>query len=475
MQETVSEFPLQKILRNFTLLSAAELISKAVLFVATAYLARTLGPAGFGMIGFAVAVVTYFRMIVDGGLGVHGIREVARNPSQSQKIVTSILGLRILLVVIAFAVVYGFTVVANRPALEEKIILLYALTFLPFALSLDWYFYGREKASWVAAGLLITQLAFASGIIVLIQRFEDVIRVPVIQTAAEGLAAIVLLAAYFKSEKLNFSALSKKFLQQTLSASAPIALSHAMRTINYTFDIVLIGFLMPPEPVGWYSASYRFVYFLIGFGMLYFQAFLAPISRSLQEGKESASLLLSQSLKTGAIAVLPAAAGTTLLAPQLLRLIFGTGYEGSIIPLQILIWSAALIILNGNFRQTLIASEEQRKLLPFTAESAALNIILNLLLIPRYGLAGAAWATVLSELLLLALCFRSVLKLGISISVGSSLLGPIFCTLLMSAVLYFTAPYGLVLAICFAVILYFAALIITRTVSVNVLERRAGS
>ena len=89
-----------------------------------------------------------------------------------------------------------------------------------------------------------------------------------------------------------------------------------------------------------------------------------------------------------AIVVLPAAAAITLLAPQLLQLVYGAGYEGGIVPLQILIWSAALIILNGNFRQTLIAFEEQKKLLAFTTASAVVNVSLNFLLIPRYGLTG---------------------------------------------------------------------------------------
>ena len=213
------------------------------------------------------------------------------------KLSPSILFLRILLVFVAVAGVYLFTIIADRPLLEENLILLYTLTFFPFAVLLDWYFYGKEKAGWAAAASLITQFFFVAGVFLFVRNSIDIQKPPMIQTFAELIAALFVLGGYFMYGRIEFSAINIQNIKRIASASAPIALSNAMRTVNFTFDIVLIGFLFPPEPVGWYTAAYRFVYLLVGFGMLYFQAFLAPISRSVQDSAESASKLLTESFK----------------------------------------------------------------------------------------------------------------------------------------------------------------------------------
>ena len=78
----VSESPpgSRSVLENFLALGSGIVVSKAVAFIGTAYLARRLGVYGFGVIGFATAVCSYFAIALRGGFGPMGTRQVARQP-----------------------------------------------------------------------------------------------------------------------------------------------------------------------------------------------------------------------------------------------------------------------------------------------------------------------------------------------------------------------------------------------------------
>jgi O-antigen/teichoic acid export membrane protein len=94
----------------------------------------------------------------------------------------------------------------------------------------------------------------------------------------------------------------------------------------------------------------------------------------------------------------PIGVGGALLARPIVNVLFGPNYSASVPALQLLAWSAVLVTMRGNFRHTLNAVGLQRLDLACAAAAAAFNIVLNLLLIPRFGINGAASATVISEI-----------------------------------------------------------------------------
>src|SRR5690606_8655238 len=109
--------------------------------------------------------------------------------------------------------------------------------------------------------------------------------------------------------------------------------------------------------------------------------------------------LLDKSVRLTAVVGVGLGVGGSMLARPGFELLYGAQYLDSVLPFQILIWSVTLLFINRNFRVLLVSFDHQRYQLLVVASAAGLNVGLNLLLIPLYGLAGAAVATVLSELL----------------------------------------------------------------------------
>src|SRR5712671_4393153 len=90
-----------KILENVLSLGGGDLISRLIAFAGTAYLARKLGPAGFGIIGFALALRSYFALMTTGGSNAVATREVARRPGDAPAIASSVTLVRLVLACLA--------------------------------------------------------------------------------------------------------------------------------------------------------------------------------------------------------------------------------------------------------------------------------------------------------------------------------------------------------------------------------------
>jgi len=106
------------------------------------------------------------------------------------------------------------------------------------------------------------------------------------------------------------------------------------------------------------------------------------------------------------ILAIPIVVGGIVLGPRIIDFIYDPSYFPSILAFQILILMAGTSFLCSPFGQILVVANQQKKLLWITLSGAIVNVILNLILIPRYSLYGAAAATVATSVLILFLLFK---------------------------------------------------------------------
>src|SRR5689334_9239266 len=99
---------------NFVLLSAGELVAKLLTFAAFAQLARTLQPERYGMLEFTLAVMVFFTLPVDLGLGSYGTREIARKPESAADLLREIMSLRLLLAACSMAALLVFVALIHK-------------------------------------------------------------------------------------------------------------------------------------------------------------------------------------------------------------------------------------------------------------------------------------------------------------------------------------------------------------------------
>jgi O-antigen/teichoic acid export membrane protein len=399
----------RKFLANYTILVIGDIGAKLMLFWALVRMARVLGSGLFGDIAFAAAFTTYFAVLVSQGLDAYGGREVARNPSLLRYHVGNILGLRAVASVFAALALASTVFLLPKSGNVKVLLLLYGLLFFTTAFSLRWVFQATEQMKFVAASILIAQLVFSLSILALLKDPSQFLYVPILQFIGDLVSILFLLVIYART--YGFPRVSLRFQDWSnmLRDSFPMGLSAALGLTLYNFDMVMLGFLRPASEVGLYSAAFKIVGVFLAFIHLYGVNLIPAVSRCRAE-PAVLRRISDKSLKYTLLLAIPLAAGGTLLASPLMSMIYGEEFSGGAAPLRILFWIIPTITSRVVYRTTLLTHGFQQQLLWIVLAAAVTNIGFNFLLIPNFGINGAAVASVVSATLFQALLLKQVAR-----------------------------------------------------------------
>jgi O-antigen/teichoic acid export membrane protein len=175
------------------------------------------------------------------------------------------------------------------------------------------------------------------------------------------------------------------------------------------------------------------------------------------------SAILSRAMGLSVTVVLPFVVGGWLIAPSLMALIFGESYRGGAVALQLLLLSILLIAIHGTTRNVFLARERLGAETAIVAIGVAVNIILNLILIPRSGITGAAVATVIGEAVILVLAAGTILGMGLRPGLSRTM-PPVVAGLAMAAAMSLIGlARPVVVLIAVGSVAYFVVLVIAQS------------
>ncbi|MGH9794345.1 MAG: oligosaccharide flippase family protein, partial [Candidatus Acidiferrales bacterium] len=428
-----------------------------------------------------------FLLLGDGGLELWGTREAARAESLGV-LVARVVPLRLGLATASFALLAVLALnrrlLPNGEALSY-VLLLFGLSLFPNALNLKWVFLGREQMGRVVAGLVVGQMVFLGGVLVLVRGSDPR---AIYLAAGLRLASEVAMTAYFwvrfrgeyggiaswrllagrpgltdldedRAKRASRWENGGKPPHSIWRAALTMGAVQALGLLNYNFDAVLLGFLRGVRDVGVYNAAYKVLTVALAVPLAYFQGLFPALSRTWSEGATALRVLAERSLRLCAIVAVPIGVGGTLLAEPIIARLFGAQYAESAAPLKLLVWSAVLVILRGSYRHGLNAAGLQNLDLRCAVVSCALNVGLNVALIPRFGVMGAAAATVTADVVWLAMAgwyfSRRITPLG----PAAVLVRPFLAGVAMAGTMWFAEPLLWIARGALGVIVYFVALI----------------
>lgn len=228
-------------------------------------------------------------------------------------------------------------------------------------------------------------------------------RVPIIQVVSAITGAMFLLYTFIK--KYGDIKLSYDFnlWKQIFKQSLPMGVSFFVIQLYYHFDSVMLGFMKGVTVVGWYNAAYKIVLLFIGFASLFGTTIFPVLSRYYKESLTKLNQFVLRCSRLNIFFGLPIAVGGTILSGQIIRFVYGSAYQSSILPLQILIWSVFTVYFYCSFAFCLLACDRQKEYMYSVLVGALVNLTLNLILIPKYGMLGASIATIVCEVVTLGL------------------------------------------------------------------------
>jgi O-antigen/teichoic acid export membrane protein len=387
--------------KNFLFLLFGNGIRWVLSFFVTVYLAKVLGAAGFGKLSFAFSIFAYAVLLSDLGLTILGTRQIAQRKDKPDEITSNILSLRFILAIIAFAVLLLFSLFFPMERETRVLLSLYSFSIFFYALYLDWFFRGREKMANISISSIITQVIYVALVFAFIRQRADIIRIPFLWFAGIGSGtAFLLIMFYLRNHRLKF-----RMNFPLLKLSIPLGIAAIMNQVYFHFDLITIGFIKGETPVGLYNAGFKLITFLLSVDTAFAWVYFPMVSRFFTESKEKLKKLVFTGTKLIFLFVTPLAFGGTLLAERIIILIYGAEFSGAVTAFRILIWAIPLTSVQTIFAFGLLGCHREKKYSLGMVIGTVLNVLLNVLLIPRFGIAGAAVATIFSEIVMLTVMF----------------------------------------------------------------------
>lgn len=391
----------QTIVKNTFWLALAEGCSRLLKLGLIIFVARVLGAMEYGKFTFALAFVGLFVVVADFGLGQILTREFAQDRTR-ERALSSILSLKIFLSLLALALMIGLSFFITTDPLIRKVIWLLALmvVFHSGAELLFAFLRARQKMEYealirIGEALLVTGLGFA--VLLASPSLLNLTLTYLLAALLAFLGAVLFFHQRILALELRFE---KRVWQNFLRLSWPLALVGFFSVIYNQIDSVMMGFWGMMQETGWYNAAYKVVFAALIPGFLITQSFFPALNAAFSESKDRFQRLGNNFFQIIVLLALPLVTGGIILAPRLIIFVYDTTFFPSTFALQILLVMAGLIYLNYVFSKILIIANLQGKIFAVTFAAALLNIILNLMLIPRYSLYGAALATVATFLLI---------------------------------------------------------------------------
>jgi O-antigen/teichoic acid export membrane protein len=450
----------RKLVLNFAFLSGSEALSKVLGFFAFAYLARMLGPSSYGMIEFALAITLWFNVAVEGGLGLLGAREIAKDPTSLKKLTSHIVVIRFLIALIAFLLLVAFTFVAlhHTPPLQRDIVLLYGLTLFCTPALIPWVFQGLDRMRWVAIFSLTRWFFFAAAVIIFVQYQEKIWMVPLAELVALSATAILNYIVFVRAFGPPERAMDISFGVSLIRQALPIGITQIMWGLRIYLPTVLLGLLVGGEQVGWFGGAHRIVISIHTFVWMYFFNLYPSLSRSTNQSVQDLEKLVGKSLQLVLWPAVFLSVTGTLLGEQIMGFVYGSSYIEAARSFEILIWLIFVVLISGHFMYILIAYNRQWLELLSACCGAFLSLLLCLLLIPFHGFLGAALAVICSEIVILVVSFLFVSRVIIAISFWRHIIRPSIAGISVAVFSHFMPEAGLWVTIGVSVFVFGAGL-----------------
>jgi len=458
---------IQRIAKNTGVLLISQIASYILGFFYIMYTARYLGAEGFGILSFALAFTGIFGVFSDLGLQQLTIREVARDRSLASKYLGNVAIMKIILVVITFGLIAITINLLGYPEQTIKVVYLIALSVIFGAFSGMFYsiFQAYEKMEYQSVGHILSSILMLSGALFAISQGFGVVGFASIYFLVSAIALGYSFAVCTWKFVLPKIELDWGFWKPTIKEALPFGLTGTFITIYLWIDSVMLSLMKGDEVVGWYNAAYRLVLILLFIPIAFNSAVFPLMSRFYVSSKNSLNFMFEKHFKYMLILGFPIGVGITLLADKIILLIFGAEYIPSIIALQILTWAMVLIFARTAFERVLESANQQIIVTEVFGGCALLNVILNIILIPKYSYIGAAVATLITDFAVFALIFVWSLKIGYSISnkqLIEVISKVIAASLVMSVFIGYFRDQNLLILVFTATIIYFGLILLIK-------------
>ena len=371
-------------------------------------ISRFLGPAGLGRYTLALSMLYVINAIAPLGLSAIVTRECARDPAQLDVVLRSALKLSTIASLICIPIMIASGFVLNYDDETRLGLMVLSAGVIPFTVGtmVESALVAKERIDFLAISACVENvLKVGLGVALLATGFGVV---SVLVMVVLGRVAFCFTSIYYlrrlgiKLSRGNDPQIGK----QLLKLAPTFFLIGIFATLYWRIDIFMLSSLKSVEDVGFYGAAYRLHELAMIFPQSLCLAIYPQIVSATQNNLSALDSLGKTSSRYLAAIGLPVVICTILLASPILTALYGESFRVAAPTLAVLIFTLLPYSIVRYHAYILVGANRQRIDLYLNIIMAAINIALNLILIPKYSYFGAAVAT------LVAVCFYAIIQYG---------------------------------------------------------------
>ncbi len=433
------------------------------------YVSRVLLPVGTGKVSFANGIIAYFALFAQLGIPTYGIRACARVRDDKEKLTKTVQELLIINTVIS-AIVYVVFIIAlltvPKMRSDSTLFLITSSTIFFNVIGVEWMYKGLEQYTYITIRSIIFKFIGLILMFFLVREKADYVWygfITIFAASASNIFNFINIHKY-----ISLKPVGHYDFKPHLKAVAVFFAMSCATTIYTNLDTVMIGFIKGDIENGYYNAAVRIKSILVSI-VTSLGAVLLPRASYYLENKlvDEFKKISQKALSFVFIIAVPMMVYFMLFAHESIYFLAGSAYDKSILPMQIIMPTLLFIGLTNIMGiQMLVPLGKEKYVLYSEIAGAIVDLVLNAILIPFMGAAGAAIGTLAAEAVVWIVQFRylkedvmpmfrsihygliiTATAISTAVSAATKLLSwhPFFI-LVLSAVLYF-GIYLLVLTI----------------------------
>jgi O-antigen/teichoic acid export membrane protein len=435
---------------------------KALSFCFSVFVVRRLGSEDYGQYSTVLAYVGIFAVFSDLGLAPYGLREVAKDREKASSIFSNVVALRLILSFLAVAVATGSAILSGRsPELVLGIFVASCGLFL-YAVQgpLDMLLMAKERLDYSAGFSVVNQLVFVGlGTVVLVEGYGMIGLIAASLFGVLAMASLSYVVIHRRLGGLRWQ-VDPSTWPHLVKAALPFGIISFALGLSYKVDTVLLQYFQGDAVTGWYNAAYNLIFLLMTISHSVNLSLYPSMARQHAADPDRMVDIYNRALKYMFVLSLPIAVGTTALGNRIVLFLYSEAFHTAILPLRILIWVLPLMFLSELLGYIIVIHNQEGKVARSIGVSTLINLILNLALVPRFGLIAASVITLLTEAVLVGQYLWILRRELASINRISAFLKPALVAGLMGVVAWALQGWHLVAIVAVAVAVYLSGILL---------------
>ena len=401
------------------------------------YSSRVLHAENIGKIHFGSSIVSYISLFASLGITTYAIREcskVKNDKEELSRISSQLLSINIISTIIAYIILAGLLLFWNALDGYKLLIIIQGMSILFTTLGAEWLNMAMEDFKYITIRTFVFQLLSIVCMFLFVHKPEHYLLYSIIGLVSSSGANIanIIYRRHYCRTRITFKIEWKRHLIPIFTLFA-LSLS---QIIYVNVDTTMIGLIKGDVEVGLYSTATR-IYNIVNMAVASVaQVVLSELSfqyNQKERNYEKINDLLKYSAQFIIIFGFPCVVGLNLLTSEIIEIIAGKEYLGAVLALHILTIALLFSYLGGFVGNIILTPQGKDKVnLRNCIISAVLNLVLNAIFIPKWGLYAAAATTAISEIVCFCLAIPHIekeVKLGNFIKLaGAPVLGCILMT-----------------------------------------------